>query len=244
LEQHKFKIEKATTIRALVFDVFGTVVDWRSTIIQAGQQLAEEKGIQANWNRFAIAWRLGYSRIIRDVRKGVLPWANIDELLRLVLNDKLEQFNILGLSEAEKDQFNHVWHTMEPWPDVVPGLSRLRNRYIIATLSNASISMLVEMAKKSSLPWDCLLSAELCRHYKPDPEVYHMAAQLLNLPADRIMMVASHKGDLVAAQRIGCRTAFVERPQEFGADYIDKQIECDADISATDFLDLARQLAA
>lgn len=245
MEQRNHAIEQATTIRALVFDVFGTVVDWRSAIIQAGQRLAEEKQVQVNWNSFAIAWRHGYSQIINEVRNGAVPWTKVDDLLRLVLNDLLVQFKIQGLCEDEIVRFNRLWRRLEPWPDALSGLTRLRNRYIIASLSNANISLLVELAKRNALPWDCLFSAELCRRYKPDPDVYLMAAQLLDLPPDQIMMVASHQGDLTAAHRVGFNTAFVSRPLEFGTDYLHKIDEANAaDIYATDFVDLARQLRA
>jgi 2-haloacid dehalogenase len=236
--------DQAKTVRALVFDVFGTVVDWRSCIIQEGLRIAEEKGLQVNWNRFAHAWRLGYSKIIQQVRNGTQPWTGVDDLLRLILNDLLEQFNIHGLSKDEIDHFSLVWHRLQPWPDSVAGLTRLRKCYIIATLSNANISLLIDMAKKAALPWDCLFSAELCRRYKPDPEVYQMAASLLELPPDQIMMVASHWGDLVAAQRVGLKTAFVERPLEFGSEYIHEESESSADVRASDFIDLAQQLDA
>ncbi len=245
LEQHTVKLKATRTIRALAFDVFGTVVDWRSSIIQAGQRLTLEKGIQADWNRFAIAWRQGYSQIINQVRNGTRPWTNIEDLLRLVLNDLLVQFKIQGLSEDEIDQLNRVWRRLQPWPDAVVGLTRLRKRYIIATLSNANISLLEELTRQFALPWDCLLSAELCRRYKPDLEVYLMAAQLLDLPPDQIMMIASHQGDLTAAHQVGFATAFVHRPREFGADYIPgKDAPNTADILVSDFIDLARQLHA
>jgi 2-haloacid dehalogenase len=233
------------SVRALTFDVFGTVVDWRSSIIREGQLLTKTKGLQVDWAKFADAWRAGYGPAMNRVRKGELPWTNIDGLHRLILNDLLKGFAIQGLSQAEIDHLNRVWHRLTPWPDSVPGLNRLRSRYILATLSNGNMSLLVNMAKNAGLPWDCVLSAELCRHYKPDPEVYQMAAQLLGLPPSQVMMVAAHPGDLQAARKAGMRTAYVPRPLERGPDAkFEPAANADFDITAADFLDLASQLAA
>ena len=186
-------------VRALAFDVFGTVVDWRTSIIREGQQLGRAKGVKADWARFADAWRAGYGPAMDRVRKGELSWTRIDTLHRMILDSLLAEYGITGLSEAEKDHFNRAWHRLDPWPDAVDGLTRLKKKYIITTLSNGNMSLLTNMAKSAKLPWDCILSAELAKRYKPDREVYLMAADLLGVRPQQVMMVAAHAGDLKAA---------------------------------------------
>ena len=188
-------------VRALVFDVFGTVVDWRASIIREGQLLEKRKGVKADWVKFADAWRAGYQPAMKRVRSGELPWVNIDGLHRIILNDLLVQFRIDGLSEDEIDHLNRAWHRLSPWPDSVGGLNRLKTRYTLSTLSNGNVSLLVDMAKNAGLPWDCVLSAEVFNHYKPDPEVYLGAANLLGPTPGQVMMVAAHLGDLLAATK-------------------------------------------
>jgi len=232
-------------VRALTFDVFGTVVDWRTSIIREGQLLTRARGIKVDWTEFADAWRAGYQPAMGRVRKGELPWMTIDGLHRLILDDLLKQFAIRGLTEGETDHLNRAWHRLMPWPDSVPGLNRLRSRYILATLSNGNISLLVNMAKNAGLPWDCILSAELAERYKPDPKVYQTAARLLGLPPERVMMVAAHPGDLQASKKVGFKTAFVSRPLEYGpAREADSVSETEVDLVASDFLDLAMKLGA
>ena len=230
---------------ALVFDVFGTVVDWRSSIIREGQLLGKRKGIDVDWVAFADAWRGGYQPAMQRVRSGQIPWMNIDGLNRLILNDLLVQFNIKGLSEEEIDHFNRAWHRLWPWPDSVGGLRRLSSGYIVSTLSNGNVSLLTNMAKYAGLPWNCILSAELFGHYKPDPEVYLGAAKLLGPAPAQVMMVAAHVDDLKAAKKVGLKTALVTRPLEFGplrkADTAQDGAGI-ADFTATDFMDLATQL--
>jgi 2-haloacid dehalogenase len=235
----------AGTVRALTFDVFGTVVDWRTSIIREGQLLGAAKGLEVDWARFADAWRAGYVPAMNRVRQGELPWTSIDGLHRRILNDLMVQFAIKGLPEEEIDHLNRAWHRLMPWPDSVPGLNRLRCRYVLSTLSNGNVSLLVDMAKNAGLPWDCVLSAELSRHYKPDPEVYRMAARLLDLPPGRIMMVAAHPDDLQAAKKVGFKTAFVSRPLEHGPDRKPQPVPAaDVDVVAADMLDLAEKLGA
>jgi 2-haloacid dehalogenase len=232
-------------VQALTFDVFGTVVDWRGTIIREGRALGRRKGLDADWAAFADAWRAGYRPAMDRVRSGELPWTNIDGLHCLILDGLLERFGLSGLAEAELDDLNRVWHRLVPWPDAVEGLQRLRQRYIVASLSNGNVALLVRMAKRAGLPWDCVLSSELARRYKPDPEVYLLAAQLLGLEPPEVMMVAAHNGDLLAAQSVGFRTAFVLRAHEYGPGQT-TNLEADpsVDIVAEDFNDLARQLIA
>ena len=232
-----------TTIKALTFDIFGTVVDWYGTIVREGQAWGVAKGIAIDWGQFALDWRAGYEPAMARVRRGELPWLIIDQLHRLILDELLVQYNITGLSETEKDHWNRVWHRLTPWPDAVAGLQRLKTGYIIATLSNGNVALLTNMAKQGGLPWDCILSAELFHHYKPDPEVYQSAANLLGLPPNQVLMVAAHQGDLRAAQAAGMRTAFVPRPLEYGpTQRPDPTVDPSFDLVATDFADLADQL--
>jgi len=233
------------SVQALTFDVFGTVVDWRSSVIAEGEALARQKGLRVDWAKFADAWRGGYGPSMDRVRRGELPWTNIDRLHRMVLDRLLSEFGADGLSEAEKDHFNRAWRRLKPWPDAVAGLTRLKRRFIIATLSNGNVALLTNMAKHAGLPWDCILSGELFRHYKPDPEVYQGAAELLGLKPDQVMMVAAHKGDLKAARAVGLKTAFVPRPQEFGGTRkADTGSEPWIDVTANDFVELAAKLGA
>jgi 2-haloacid dehalogenase len=230
-------------VKALTFDVFGTVVDWRGSIIRDCTKFGAEHGIKVDWGTFADTWRGAYRPSMDRVRRGELPWTNLDALHRMVLNELLVKFGIGGLSEADIDHLNRVWHRLDPWPDSVEGLTRLRKRFILATLSNGNVALLTNMAKYAGLPWDCILSAELPKHYKPDPETYLSAADLLGLRPEQVMMVAAHKDDLRAAQRCGLKAAFVTRPHERGPDHTpDLTPEPAFDVNASDFNDLAAKL--
>ena len=231
-------------VKALVFDVFGTVVDWRSSIIREGEKLGKRKGIaNVDWEEFADAWRGGYGPSMNLVRTGKLPWTRIDDLHRIVLDELLEKFGIEGLTEVEKIDFNKAWHRLDAWPDSAAGLTRLKTRYVIGTLSNGNMALLTNMAKHASLPWDCILSAELAKHYKPDPETYLMAADILGLEPSEVMMSAAHKGDLKAARAQGLKTAFIPRPGEHGPRReVDTSPEDWIDVVATDFKDLAAKM--
>ena len=233
-------------VKALVFDVFGTVVDWRTSIARAGEALAGRKDItRVDWLEFADAWRAGYGPSMNRVRQGELPWTRLDDLHRMILDELLIKFGIAGLTEDEKRDFNKAWHRLDPWPDSVPGLTRLRQRYVITTLSNGNVSLLTNMAKYGGLPWDCILSAELVRHYKPDPETYLMAADLLGLEPSEVMMTAAHKDDLKAARALGLKTAFVPRPLEHGPRRkIDTSPEEWINVFAGDIEDLAQKMGA
>ncbi|MDB3992415.1 haloacid dehalogenase type II [Gammaproteobacteria bacterium] len=235
----------ANSVKALTFDVFGTVVDWRSSIIREGQLLSANKGFDVDWSEFADRWRGGYGPAMARVRSGELPWTKIDDLHRLILDELAAEFGLVGLTEAELDHFNKAWHRLIPWPDTVAGLNRLKTKYVITTLSNGNVSLLTNMAKNAGLPWDAVLSAELSKHYKPDPEAYLAAAELLSLPPEQVMMVAAHPGDLRAASRVGLRTAYVIRPLERGPGRpVDRNEDGEFDYTADDFMDLARQLGA
>lgn len=231
--------------KALVFDVFGTVVDWRTSVVREVEALASRKGLRVNGAAFADAWRAGYAPAMERVRKGEVPWTKLDRLHRMILDGIVAGFGLAGLSEAERETLNHAWHRLEPWPDAVPGLTRLRQRFIIAPLSNGNISLIIDMAKNAGLPWDCVLGAELVRHYKPDPEVYRSAVDFLDVPPAKVMMVAAHLRDLRAAKAEGLLTAFVVRPDEFGPDgNPDLAPDDSVDITAMSFDDLASQLGA
>ena len=233
------------SVRALTFDVFGTVVDWRTSLIREGELLAAAKDLKVDWPAFADAWRAGYRPAMDRVARGELPWQSIDQLHRMILDGLLERFNVTGLEEHDIAHFNRAWHRLIPWPDSVPGLNRLRSRYVISTLSNGNIGLLVDMAKNAGLPWDCVLSGELIHKYKPDPEVYKMAARMLGYELSEVMMVAAHPPDLQGAQRAGLKTAYVPRPLEHGAER--RAAHGDGagfDVVASDFLDLAAKLGA
>jgi 2-haloacid dehalogenase len=232
-------------VKALVFDTFGTVVDWRTSVTQEVEQLARQKKLTVDGAKFADAWRAGYGPSMDRVRRGELPWTKLDRLHRMTLDKILIDFGITGLSEAETDALNRAWHRLRPWPDAVAGLTRLKRKFIIAPLSNGNISLMTDMAKHAGLPWDCILGAELARHYKPDREVYQSAADILDLKPEEIMMVAAHSGDLRAAKEVGLRTAFVTRPLEYGPNgKPDLRAAIPVDISARDFNDLASQMGA
>ncbi|HYM24379.1 MAG TPA: haloacid dehalogenase type II [Vicinamibacterales bacterium] len=231
-------------LKALVFDTFGTVVDYRSSIIREGEALGRAKHLAVDWPKFADAWRTGYAPSMNKVRTGELPWTKLDDLHRMVLDRLLDEFHVSGLTPEEIEAFNRAWHRLTPWPDAVAGLTRLKRRFVIAPLSNGNVSLMTELAKFAGLPWDVILGAELARHYKPDKEVYLTAASLLDLQPAQMMMVAAHKGDLRAARTLGFKTAFVPRPKEGPNGERDNARDAAVDVFAADFNDLASQLGA
>ena len=234
-------------VKALVFDTFGTVVDWRGSIIREATQWGQEKNLQIDWGHFADRWRAGYGPSMDKVRKGALPWMKLDDLHRMILEDLLTEFKISGLTEAEKDHWNRVWHRLNGWPDSVEGLTLLKKNFVIATLSNGNVSLLVEMAKFAGLPWDTVLGSDLFRHFKPDREVYLGAVDLLSYKASEVMMVAAHPPDLQAAQACGLKAGYVPRPLEGGPDR--KPTPATAatlasfDVVAADFVELSTKLS-
>ncbi|MBM3724929.1 MAG: haloacid dehalogenase type II [Acidobacteria bacterium] len=233
----------APAVKALTFDVFGTVVDWRGSIIREGASFNKSRGLEVDWARLADRWRAGYGPAMNRVRTGELGWKKIDELHRMILDSLLDEFGLGKLDEAARRHLNFVWHRLDPWPDAVAGLARLKTKYTIAPLSNGNLSLLTNMAKRAGLPWDCILSAELARHYKPDPEAYLTACQLLDLPPGEVMMVAAHPNDLHAARRVGMRTGYVPRPLEFGPGVKrDAAPAGEFDVTARDFPALATAL--
>lgn len=235
------------TVKALVFDVFGTVVDWRASVIAEGMTWGRERGLKIDWAQFADRWRLGYQPAMEKVRKGELPWTRLDDLHRMILDELLVEFHITGLSEDEKWSWSHVWRRLKPWPDSVEGLDRLRRKYIIAPMSNGNIALMASLAKFAALPWDAILGAELVKHYKPDPETYRSGPYFLDVKPDEVMMCAAHVSDLQAAHRHGLRTGFIYRPHEYGdppRHPPDKARTGDFDVVSTSIVDLARQLGA
>lgn len=234
-----------SALKALTFDVFGTVVDWRSAIVREGKRWSKTKGIQVDWGTFADTWRAGYQPAMDRVRRGELPWTNFDRLQRMILDHLLDEFGVSGLSEEEKEEFNRVWYRLKAWPDAPPGLRRLRRKFLVAALSNGNMALLAYVSKYARLSWDCILSAELAKHYKPDRELYETAVGLLGLRPHQAMMVAAHKYDLRAARSVGLRTAFVQRPLEYGPEANpDLSPDPEFDVVAADFNDLASQLGA
>ena len=231
--------------KALAFDVFGTVVDWRSSIIRELEQFGQRHGLQQDWPSFADKWRAGYAPAMDRVRRGELPWTRIDDLHRMILEELLGAAGITSICVEDVDELNRAWHRLDPWPDSVPGLTRLKEKFTITTLSNGNMSLLTNMAKRAGLPWDCVISAELFHHYKPDPQAYLGCADLLGVPPDALMLVAAHPSDLRQARAAGLKTGYVARPLENGPGREAPRIEPDEfDVTATDFVDLAEQLGA
>ncbi len=231
-------------VRALTFDVFGTVVDWRTSVIAECEALGARLGLDIDWPAFVDDWRYdGYMRGSAMVRKGELPFMGADQLHRRKLDMLIEQHNIRGLSEAEIDHWNRAWHRLAPWPDSVAGLARLRTKFICSTLSNGNVSLLVDMARHAGLTWDCVIAADITGHYKPERAMYLAGARILDLEPHQVMMVAAHKRDLQAAQEAGLQAAFVPRPTEAGPN---REVDLTPDPAfqfvATDFNDLATQL--
>jgi 2-haloacid dehalogenase len=230
-------------VQALLFDVFGTVVDWRSSLIDDLTQFGAGKGLTVDWAAFADEWRALYQPAMEEVRSGRRPWTILDVLHRESLEKTLTKYRIAGLSEPEKDYVNRVWHRLRPWPDAVEGLLRLKSRYIVGTLSNGNVGLLTRMAKFAGLPWDVVLGAETARAYKPLPQAYLASAALLNLQPGEVMLVAAHNGDLAAAASVGLRTAFVARPTEHGPGQTrDLEPERPSDVACASFPALAEAM--
>lgn len=223
----------------LAFDIFGTVVDWHGSIVRE----VSARYPQVDADALALAWRAGYQPAMQRVRSGELGWTRIDELHRLILDEILPRFGLEHLDEAARADLNRVWHRLDPWPDSVAGLTRLKSRFTICSLSNGNIGLLTNMAKRAGLPWDCVLSAEVFRAYKPDPATYLGVAGVFDVPPAQVMLVAAHQEDLAAARACGLATAYIERPLEFGDAHV-KDVSPDPANTwhARDLLHLADQL--
>jgi len=234
------------SLKVLAFDVFGTVVDWYGSISR--EAAAAPVGLPlATAQAFALAWRAGYRPAMQRVRSGELGWTRIDDLHRMILDDLLPRFGLEHLTESERVWLNLAWHRLRPWADSAPGLMALRKRFQVCTLSNGNLSLLADLARHGDLRWDLVLSAEVFRHYKPDPQTYLGVADVFGIKPSEVMLVAAHHDDLRAAARCGLRTAYIERPLEYGADGVARGLKDvsrspDTDFHAIDFLDLARQL--
>ncbi|MFS8151244.1 haloacid dehalogenase type II [Vreelandella titanicae] len=229
-------------MKAIVFDVFGTIVDWRSSLIHQFNELEKELGIELPSEVLADQWRQLYVPSMDRVRRGELPWTVLDDLHRESLVKLLSQHGI-ALDEATIDRVNYFWHQLEPWPDVPHGLQRLKEHTIIATLTNGNVSLMVDVARHAKLPWDMIFCAELFEHYKPDTEVYLGACRLLRLPPEEVMLCAAHNADLRAARALGMKTAFIPRRTEYGPQQ-SKDLEAEEawDFVAEDLVALSESL--
>jgi 2-haloacid dehalogenase len=245
-DQRVVKPELAN-VKALVFDTFGTVVDWRSSVIAECRTWGRAKGLNINWVDFTDRWRLGYRPVMDKVRSGEIPWVRLDDLHRMILEELLKEFKIGGLTEEEKVSWTHVWRRLKPWPDSVTGLTRAKAKYVIAPLSNGNLALMTSLAKFAGLPWDVILGAEIAKHYKPDREVYVSAYDSLDLKPHEVMMCACHASDLRAARTNGLRTGFIYRPDEYGDGPVgvpDKANPGDFDVVSVNIVDLAQQMGA
>ena len=214
------KANNTANIKVLAFDVFGTVVDWHGSIMRE----IDAMELQVDSNRFALAWRAGYVPAMQKVMSGELAWTRLDDLHRIILDKLLAEFKIKHLNETQKTELNHVWHRLDAWPDAVRGLARLKTRFTICTLSNGNLGLLTNLSKHASLPWDCILSAEIFRKYKPAPDTYLGVAKVFDVYPDQVVMVAAHQSDLDAAAQCGLQTGFIERPLEYGSSQIKERV--------------------
>jgi len=229
--------------RALLFDVQGTATDFHATVSDEAQRISAGRHPNVDWGEFVGRWRAGYSAALESATRGSHNWVSVHSVYRRVLDSVLDEYGITDLLATDRDELTLAWQRLRPWPDVVPGLTRMRRMFTVATLSNADVSAVVSISKRGALPWDAVFTAEMAGVFKPDPVIYRMAATYLGLQPADIMMVASHKYDIRAAGRLGFQTAFIARPLEFGAGgAADVTFDDEFDVNAHDFLDLAVQL--
>ncbi len=233
-----------SAVKALIFDVFGTVVDWRTSLINDLTSWSASRGVKADWETLVDAWRQAYMPSMDTVRHHPeRGFVKLDTLHRQSLEILVEKFGIAGLTEDDLHHMNLGWHRLHPWQDSVAGLQRLKTQYVISPLSNGNVALLTNMAKFGGLPWDLVMSAELFKHYKPDPESYLGACDMLGLKPEQVMMVAAHNNDLAAAQKCGLKTGFVPRITEYGPHQNrDFKAEGAWDVVADDFEDLAKRM--
>jgi 2-haloacid dehalogenase len=230
-------------IRALFFDVFGTLVDWRGSIAREARALLAPLGVAIDWQAFADAWRGQYQPAMDEVRSGRLPFSKLDVLHRRNLDVILKDFGLDNLDEPTRANLNLAWHRLDAWPDTKPGLERLRTKFRIAPCSNGNISLMVDLARRNALVWDAILGAEIARDYKPKPVVYLSAAAAFDCEPHETMMVAAHSSDLAAAAATGLRTAFIARPDEYGSGKGESRASVQVDLSAESLIALADRLA-
>jgi 2-haloacid dehalogenase len=230
-------------IKALLFDVFGTVVDWRSSVIKECISLERNIGISGDWEKLTDLWRQNYAPSMDKVRNGEKKWVNLDTLHKESLIKILKELNIHGFTEDNINHLNNAWHRLAPWNDTVEGLNLLKGKFSISTLSNGGIDLLTNMANTQNLPWDNIFSAETFMHYKPDSETYLGAVDKLNLETQEVMLVAAHNQDLLAAKKYGLKTAFVLRSNEYGPSQdFDLKADPSIDVVSSDFIDLNNKL--
>jgi len=232
-------------IRALTFDVFGTVVDWRGSVIRDGEALSRRTGVKADWAAFADAWRGEYAPSMKLIREGKREWVNLDVLHYENLLTTVKKLGVEGLSETDLRWLNQTWHRLDPWPDAAEGIARLKRKYVVVTLSNGNVALTIDLLRHGKLPFDSVLGAEIAKQYKPHPQAYLTTVSLLQLEPSQVLMVAAHNSDLRGASKAGLRTAYVIRPTQFGpGQKEDLAPEGDWDVVASDFLDLAEKLGA
>jgi 2-haloacid dehalogenase len=230
-------------LHALLFDVQGTATDFHSTVCDEARRIGGDRNPDADWPDVVRRWRAGYFAALDGAPSRDGAWISVHSVYRRVLDTVLDECGVTGLTDTERDELTLAWQRLKPWPDVVPGLARLKTSFTLATLSNADVSAVISISKRAGLPWDAVFAAEMAAVFKPDPAIYRMAATYLGLEPAEIMMVASHKYDIRAAGKLGFRTAFVARPLEFGAGgSADVAYADEFDVNAADFLDLADQL--
>jgi len=238
-------VTRVVDVKALTFDTYGTLVDWRGSILGELAAFGRRHGLERDWDAFLADWKSAYRPGMDKVNRGEWPWTTIDVIYRRRLDEVLRDHRITRVGARDVDELNRAWWRLRPWPDSVPGLRRLKARYVLSPLSNASFAGMVHLARFAGLPWDCVITAENARHYKPAPEAYLTAIELLGLAPGEVMMVAAHNYDLAAARALGMRTAFVPRPTEYGpAQTTDLAAESDWDVVVKDVEDLARALGA
>lgn len=230
-------------VKALLFDVQGTATDFHSTVCDEARRIGADRYPDADWPAVVRRWRAGYFATLEAAQGRSDGWISVHSVYREALDTVVAEFGLGGLSDAERDELTMAWQRLRPWPDVVPGLTRLKGAFTLATLSNADVSAVVNISKGAGLPWDVVFAAEMAGVFKPDPVIYRMAVTYLGREPGEIMMVASHKYDIRAAGQLGFQTAFVARPLEFGAGAdVDVAYSDEFDVNASDFLDLADQL--
>jgi 2-haloacid dehalogenase len=230
-------------VKAVLFDVFGSVVDWRGSLIGEFPEWGAARGINADWTGLVDAWRGAYAPSMDRVRRGEIPWTVLDDLHRTSLDRLVAEFGITGLSRADLEWINNGWRRLRPWPDSVAGVTRLKTRYVTGTLSNGNVKLLVDMAKNAGLPWNVITPIDLLRHYKTDRETYIGACELLRLRPEQVMLAAAHNNDLHAARAAGLKTGFFPRPTEYGP-HQSRDLAADAawDVVARDIADLASRM--
>ncbi len=234
----------AAGVKALVFDVFGTLVDWRTGVARESRVLLEPLGHKLDWIAFADAWRAEYQPGMEEIRSGRIPFSRLDVIHRRMLDRIRPRFGLDNVDESVLGELNMAWHKLDAWPGVAEGLMRLRSRYLLAPCSNGNISLMIDLARRNEFPWDAILGAEIAGDYKPKLRVYQVAAESLGIAHGECMMVAAHSNDLKFAAQAGLRTGFVSQPDEFGPGTGERAAKVPVDVSARNFAELADKLLA